>query len=669
MDATVATGDGTTLKDDQHDQDKLDSEPEEGCASLPTTDATVAVGDGATLEDDDDGGGGGDDDDGGGSGGGGAGGFGGGGDGSGGDDDKTTSPVPDDSMDCHQQIESPTKDLKFAPTVKDKEENVESRWDLGPETLDDDDDRDPSLSPKETALAIKFAAEATTFAENHKEEEDSDFPEGGWGWMIVVGLFILMFVLFGCVFSLSVFFVEWITYFDATATEVSWAISLTPALAGVASPVAGALCTRFGSRRVALLGSAITFTGVILAAFSQTITHLYITLGVMLGMGSSLVWSPSLVMLGQYFHRRYVLANSIAFCGYSCAQIVVPRLTQMLIEEYGWRGAMLIQSAMISHMFVTASLLKPRISPKRAETLQTRPSFVHYHEETKTNINELNPDTKEIWTSTTSLHMFDNILISSKSTTVLFREESTDKPVNTRWNLLSNIRSYISRFVSFVKVTYGLSALFKSPLYMGTVTATLAGGIGWFVTSIHLVARAVNAGISQNDAALLITLIGMGSFVGRAGHGFVIDRKWVGRQTMFTVSFGVTGVLSFMNPLMDTFQLLCVYSVLFGFNHGIANSLVFAMMKLQVSNNEAAAALSFGTLVFAVANTIGGVLAGVLFDATGGYDIPFYFAGAAILSGTLILSIVFTINHWRKDKLNVQTRRRSLFLRSQLYAQ
>ncbi|XP_072021729.1 monocarboxylate transporter 2-like [Amphiura filiformis] len=161
----------------------------------------------------------------------------------------------------------------------------------------------------------------------------------------------------------------------------------------------------------------------------------------------------------------------------------------------------------------------------------------------------------------------------------------------------------------------------------------------------------------------------MASFVGRAGHGFVIDRKWVGRQTMFTISFGVTGVLSFMNPPMDTFRLLCAYSVLFGFNHGIANSLMFAMMKLQVSNNEAAAALSFGTLVFYVANTIGGVSAGVLFDATGGYDIPFNFAGAAILSGTLILSVVFTINHWRKDRLYVQTRRRSLFLRSRLFAQ
>ncbi|XP_072021740.1 monocarboxylate transporter 13-like [Amphiura filiformis] len=613
------------------------TEPEEGCSSLPKMDATmVAAGDGATLKDEDD-----DADDGGGSG-----------------DDKATSPVSDDSMDCHQQVESPTKDLKFSPTVKNEDKNVESSGDLRPETLDDNDDRDPSLSPKDTALAIKVAAEATTFAATvtDKDEEESDFPEGGWGWMIVVGLFIMMFFLFGCIFSLSVFFVEWITYFDATATEVSWAISLTPALNGLASPVAGALCMRFGSRKVALLGSAITFTGVILAAFSQTITHLYITLGVMLGIGSSLVWSPSLVMLGQYFQRRYVLANSIAFCGYSCAKIVVPRLTQLLIEEYGWRGALLIQSAMISHLFVTAALLKPRISPKRAETLQ-KPTVAHYHVEPKTNVNELNPDTKEIWTSSASLHMFDNNLASSKSTTVLFHEESTDKPVNTKWNLLSIIRSYISRFVSFVKVTYGLAALFKTPLYLATVAATFAGGIGWFVTTIHLVPRAVNAGISQNDAAFLITLVGTGSFVGRAGHGFVIDRKWVGRQTMLTVSIGVTGVLTLMNPLMDTFRLLCMYSVLYGFNNGIANSLVFALMKLQVSNNEAAAALSFGTLVFTLSNTIGGVLAGVLFDTTGGYDIPFYFAGVVILSGTLLLSIVFTINHWRKDKLKkVQTR-------------
>ena len=60
-------------------------------------------------------------------------------------------------------------------------------------------------------------------------------PEGQWGWMIVASIFLLMTVLFGYVFSLSVFFVEWMPYFDASATEISWVISLPPAIGGTLS--------------------------------------------------------------------------------------------------------------------------------------------------------------------------------------------------------------------------------------------------------------------------------------------------------------------------------------------------------------------------------------------------------------------------------------------------
>ena len=51
----------------------------------------------------------------------------------------------------------------------------------------------------------------------------------------------------------------------------------------VTGPVAGALCTKFGSRGVSFVGSAICSVGALLATFSQTVTHLYITIGVMVG--------------------------------------------------------------------------------------------------------------------------------------------------------------------------------------------------------------------------------------------------------------------------------------------------------------------------------------------------------------------------------------------------
>ena len=50
------------------------------------------------------------------------------------------------------------------------------------------------------------------------------------------------------------------------------------------------------------------------------------------GAGIALVFIPSVVLLGNYFQKRYVLANGIAFCGYSLGLMVIPRLAQLTIE-------------------------------------------------------------------------------------------------------------------------------------------------------------------------------------------------------------------------------------------------------------------------------------------------------------------------------------------------
>ena len=265
---------------------------------------------------------------------------------------------------------------------------------------------------------------------------------------------------------------------------------------------------------------------------------------------------------------------------------------------------------MISHMFVCSALLRPRRTPKASRPRE--PSQCFYISDV--NMAELQPKTKEIYTSTTSLHMFDDMWSPSKRPSVLQQEGSKETHQNantwTRYTLLSQLSTHIVNFGSFLKETYGVSALGKSVLYLVTLACSVTGGLGWFVTNGHLVARAVSAGISQNNAAFLITILGIGSFIGRAGHGVIIDKGWVSRQVMFTVAFGATGILSLLNPLLDTFVLLGVFAGLFGIFHGIANSLVFAMIKLQVARTEAAAALSFGTLVLACSNTAGGVVAG-----------------------------------------------------------
>ena len=69
------------------------------------------------------------------------------------------------------------------------------------------------------------------------------------------------------------------------------------------------------------------------------------------------------VVVGQYFNRRFALANCFAYTGQGIGIMIFPPILQTLIQTYGWRGCMLIQGALTLHISVAASLYRPVRKP------------------------------------------------------------------------------------------------------------------------------------------------------------------------------------------------------------------------------------------------------------------------------------------------------------------
>ena len=62
---------------------------------------------------------------------------------------------------------------------------------------------------------------------------------------------------------------------------------------------------------------------------------LVITHGILFGGGSSLVYAPSLVILGHYFRRHIGLVNGLVATGSSVFTIALPHILKVLLEEFG----------------------------------------------------------------------------------------------------------------------------------------------------------------------------------------------------------------------------------------------------------------------------------------------------------------------------------------------
>ncbi|TFJ95903.1 39S ribosomal protein L20, mitochondrial [Platysternon megacephalum] len=126
-------------------------------------------------------------------------------------------------------------------------------------------------------------------------------PDGGWGWLVALAVFLESGLIFGVIRSFGVFFVEFVGHFGELAGRVSWVTSITMAILLFASPVGTALSTQYSARPVVMAGGVLSGLGMLLASFATSLTHLYLSIGLLSGFDGALVFAPSVATLARYF--------------------------------------------------------------------------------------------------------------------------------------------------------------------------------------------------------------------------------------------------------------------------------------------------------------------------------------------------------------------------------
>lgn len=68
-------------------------------------------------------------------------------------------------------------------------------------------------------------------------------------------------------------------------------------------------------------------------------------------MGFALSYTPAVAVVGTYFNEKKALAYGIAMSGRGIGMFILPPLVQHLIDQYSWRGA-LILGGLVSNLCV-----------------------------------------------------------------------------------------------------------------------------------------------------------------------------------------------------------------------------------------------------------------------------------------------------------------------------
>ncbi|XP_006822787.1 monocarboxylate transporter 12-like [Saccoglossus kowalevskii] len=187
---------------------------------------------------------------------------------------------------------------------------------------------------------------------------DSGQDGGCSGWLVVLGSHICTMFVFSVYQSIGPMFVALQHYFNASSASTSAILSLSLFLQMGMGPIANVSVKKIGFRATVMTGALISSIGFFSSSFAPSISVLYLTCGVCVGIGYGLIVSPALGIIPFFIKKRYALANALSIAGAGTGTFILVALIQFLIDRYGWRGAFMVFSAVNAHMFISGSLFK-----------------------------------------------------------------------------------------------------------------------------------------------------------------------------------------------------------------------------------------------------------------------------------------------------------------------
>ncbi|XP_040918840.1 monocarboxylate transporter 4 isoform X2 [Toxotes jaculatrix] len=404
-------------------------------------------------------------------------------------------------------------------------------------------------------------------------------PDGGWGWAVLAGCFVITGFSYAFPKAVSVFFKELIREFGVGYSDTAWISSILLAMLYGTGPLCSVLVNRFGCRPVMMVGGLFASLGMILASFSTSIIHIYLSTGVITGLGLALNFQPSLIMLNRYFSEKRPLANGLSAAGSPVALCCLSPLGQILQYQYGWRGGFLILGGILLNCCVCGALMKPLVAPK---TLQT---------------NDMEQDKED-------------------------RTEGAEKKK----------KKPKAKLLDF--------SVFKD---CGFVIYTVAASImvlGLFVPPVFVVGYAKELGNEDTKSALLLTILGFIDIFARPTCGVIAGLKWVRPRCVYFFSFALifNGVTDLIGSQAKDYGSLVVFCIFFGISYGMVGALQFEVLMAIVGAEKFSSAIGLVLLMEAIAVLVGPPSAGRLLDATKNYMYVFLLAGSEVVLSAVVLA-------------------------------
>ncbi|KAK3117170.1 hypothetical protein LTR53_001749 [Teratosphaeriaceae sp. CCFEE 6253] len=200
------------------------------------------------------------------------------------------------------------------------------------------------------------------------EKVDVVYPEGGLqGWLVVLGAFSGMVAGFGLMNTIGIYQAYLASHQLAEYDEstIGWIFSLYIFLSFFCGLQIGPIFDAKGPRVLVAAGTVFLLLCMFLLGSCTKYWHFLVVFGVLGGIGTSLIFTPSVSAIGHFFMLKRANATGIAAAGGSLGGIIFPLMLQSLFPKVGWAWAIRIQGFIFILLLAVANLfIKSRLPPR-----------------------------------------------------------------------------------------------------------------------------------------------------------------------------------------------------------------------------------------------------------------------------------------------------------------
>ncbi len=414
-----------------------------------------------------------------------------------------------------------------------------------------------------------------------------------YGWVIVGLSFATLAFHVVTRFSFGIFQVPLIEEFGWSRGALGGAFSLGLGVYALAAPYSGSLLERMGPRAVMPWGSAVLAAAMIGSFFVTSLWHVYLFTGLLGGLGLALSgFAMHSAIMPRWFTQRRGRATGIALSGIGVGILVLSPVIERIIALWGWRAAYLCLGLAILLV----------IGPANLWLLRNHPEDVGQGPEGAL------PRPAGEASAVGGGH-------GGKGVREVFRAVRGD-----------------ARFWGLVLLVFAIG------LNNNTILSQL---------QLYL----VDARYSTGAAALIFGAVGFIRTLGSVFGGWLGDMIGRGRGVAVSAAVVAAGlaILLLIPPLGGGFLPGYLFALIYGIGIGGMSACYSALAGDCFEGPTYGVIIGFMEICYGLGGVVGPPLAGLMFDYTGSYFVPFAVIIAAMI-GSIFLALWLQANAGRPAK-------------------